>query len=439
MILSQRKIFWFWLPLAASWVLMNLEGPIIQAAIARLPEVNTMLAAAGIVFSLQITIESPVIMLLATSTALATSPQAYRALCRFVLVLTLLLTLLAAAIAFIGPIYNWLLLGIMGVPEPIAVAARPAMQLMILWSAAIGWRRFYQGILIRFGQTQRVGYGTAIRLSSGAITALTLTAFFQVSGVMVGACTWMAGVTSELIYACWAARPTVSRFLSGPSDPGQPPLSYHEIIRYHAPLAASSMLALLVQPLIGAGLARMAFAEENLAAWPVIFGLYLLFRSLGFALPEVVIALLKKPGDVLPIRRFCFNVAAVSTLVMALLAYTPLLELYLGYVAGITPELIRFIIPGVTLGILIPLLAGIQCWFRGLLMLVKATNDVYRGMGLNLGITALALFLGVISQAPGITASTIAFTLGMVAETLYLWWRVNPVQSRLRLAPQRSM
>jgi hypothetical protein len=69
-------------------------------------------------------------------------------------------------------------------------------------------------------------------------------------------------------------------------------------------------------------------------------------------------------------------------------------------------------------------------------MLVKATNDVYWGMGLNLGVTTLVLVLGVLSQAPGIAVSTAAFTLGMVAETIYLWWRVNPIQSRLRLAPQ---
>ena len=69
--LTLKKIFWFWLPLAASWALMTLEGPAIQATISRLPEATTMLAAAGIVLSMEVTIESPVIMLLATSTALA--------------------------------------------------------------------------------------------------------------------------------------------------------------------------------------------------------------------------------------------------------------------------------------------------------------------------------------------------------------------------------
>ena len=63
-----------------------------------------MLAAAGIVISLSVTIESPVIMLLATSTALATSPQAYRMLRRFVWHLNLLLTIIAATIAFADPV-----------------------------------------------------------------------------------------------------------------------------------------------------------------------------------------------------------------------------------------------------------------------------------------------------------------------------------------------
>ena len=67
-IFTRRHIFFFWLPLAASWLLMSAEGPILQAAIARLPDMETQLAAFGIVTSLEIAIESPVIMLLATCT-----------------------------------------------------------------------------------------------------------------------------------------------------------------------------------------------------------------------------------------------------------------------------------------------------------------------------------------------------------------------------------
>ncbi len=58
--LRLSRIFALWVPLAASWALMTVEYPIIQAAIARLPDAEVMLAAASLVIGLEITIESPV-------------------------------------------------------------------------------------------------------------------------------------------------------------------------------------------------------------------------------------------------------------------------------------------------------------------------------------------------------------------------------------------
>ena len=56
---------------------MTTELPFVNAAIARLPDAQTMIAAFGITASISITIESPVIMLLASATALASHRQAY--------------------------------------------------------------------------------------------------------------------------------------------------------------------------------------------------------------------------------------------------------------------------------------------------------------------------------------------------------------------------
>ncbi len=70
---SMRCIIRTWWPLAASWLLMGLEGPAISAVIARLanPEIN-LAAYGGVVFPLALFIEAPIIMLLAASTALST-------------------------------------------------------------------------------------------------------------------------------------------------------------------------------------------------------------------------------------------------------------------------------------------------------------------------------------------------------------------------------
>jgi progressive ankylosis protein len=98
--MRQRDIFWFWLPLFASWLLMTAEGPIISAAINRLPNQVIMLAAQGIVISLSVTIESPIINLLATSTALVKDRASYLLVRRFTIHWMIGLTLVTVLVAF---------------------------------------------------------------------------------------------------------------------------------------------------------------------------------------------------------------------------------------------------------------------------------------------------------------------------------------------------
>lgn len=437
--MTQRYILAFWFPLAASWVLMTLEGPFIQAAIARLPDPETSLAAFGIVISLSITIEAPIIMLLATSTTFCRSPAAYSILRRFMIWLNLLLTVVAAVVAF-TPVFDWIVPGAMGVPEHIAAAVRPGMRIMVLWSAAIGWRRFYQGILIRFGKTRRVTFGTALRLLFSAGTAAVLALWADLPGVWVASCALMVGVLAEAAFVTWLVRPTLVRHLSpAVSSPtaarwahqDDPPLTMRHILAFHAPLAATSLLTLLSQPIISAGLARMAFPEQSLAAWPVAYSVLLFSRSFGLAIQEVVIALAEGPATVGPLRRFSFNVAAASVAVLAVIAFTPLAGLYLREITNVSSELAGFVIPGLQVALLLPGLTALQSWLRALLMKGEATASIYQAMGINLAVTIAVVALGMASQAPGIKMAVVALTIAMLAELAFLARRTRSVMVRL--------
>src|SRR3990172_2790397 len=145
---SQRRMWLFWLPLAASWLLMSTEMPFANAMMARLSEAERMIAAFGIVASLSITIESPVIMLLATSTALVRSRQNYEMLRRFTAHLMLGATLLHILFGW-TPLFDVVVSGWMRVPASLVEPIRLGMRIMIFWSAAIAWRRFKQGVMIR--------------------------------------------------------------------------------------------------------------------------------------------------------------------------------------------------------------------------------------------------------------------------------------------------
>jgi progressive ankylosis protein len=414
----------FWLPLAASWALMGAETPILQAAIARLSDMETQLAAFGIVMSLEIAIESPVIMLLATTTALATSRKNYLTLRRFMAWTNVVVTVAALLMTW-GPLYSLVVRSIMGIPEKIAATAQPGMRIMILWSAAIGIRRFYQGVMIRNGRTRWVGYGTAARLFSSGGTGILLAAFTSWPGVYIGSVALMAGVSTEAVFATWAARGTVRRILDEAGGDDRDTLSFWDVARYHTPLAATSLLTLLAQPVIGAGLARMPNPEQNLAAWPIVWSIVWIFRSPAYALPEAVIALVsaRSPKDL--IRKFCWSVGFGSLAALLVFIFTPLVRVYLRYVAWLPESLSRDVLPGLVLGLGLPLINAAHSWFRGVLMESRQTRVIYWGMGLNLVVTGVIIALGVLLQASGTIIGSIALTVAFLIEVYYLKVKVD--------------
>lgn len=427
--MSQRRILLFWLPLAASWLLMGSEMPFVNAALARLPEAERMIAAFGIVASLSLAIESPVIMLLATSTALARSPQNYAVLRRFVLHLMLGTTVAHFLVGW-TPLFDVIVRDWMRVPDSIVEPVRLGMRLMVFWSAAIAWRRFQQGVLIRYGQTRFVGQGTLLRLlgSAGVATLLALTG--RVPGVAVGTVGLTFGVLVEALYAHLAARPLVAKRFGPGVAATAPDLTYGELARFHAPLAASTLLFLLAQPLVAAALARLPNPEAILAAWPVAAGLLFILRSPALALPEVIITLIDEKGSRPALRQFSLRLGIVCTALLALVSFTPLAHFYFRTLIGVNEDLARMAVVGGQVGVLLPFIIGWQSWFRGQLTARRAPSALTLAMMANMLSMAVLLIGGVLLKAPGVALAAVALTTSTAVETLILGLALRRVRAK---------
>lgn len=434
--MRQRDILFFWLPLFASWLLMTAEGPTVTAAINRLPNEVVMLAAQGIVVSLSVTIESPVINMLATATALVKDRRSYELVRKFSIHWAIVLTIVAALIAF-TPLFDVVVVQWLDTPLEIARWVRPGMQIMTFWSAAIAWRRFLQGVLIHFGYTKYVGWGTAVRLLASAGTAISLALWSGFPGVITGATALMAGVIAEAAFATVAVRPLLQNELAEdrPPAPG-PPLTYRELFWFHLPLAGTAVLTLLAQPLVTMSLARLDNPTRSLAAWPLIFQLLLMARAAAMALPEAVIALVDGPQTHAPIRRFSLSLAAISGLGMILLSTTPLLPFYLREVQDAQASVSALAAYGTRLFLLYPALFVMVSWLRGLLINRHATKAVNTGMAINLTVTALILWVGLLFEGHGITTAALALNVAILLELLFLLWRAQRI---LEVGPLRPI
>ena len=399
---------------------MTAEGPLISAAINRLPNEVTMMAAYGIVVSLSVLIESPIINLLATSTALVKDRASYLLVRRFTIHWMIGLTIISILVAF-TPLFDLIVVKLLETPPEVARWVEPGMKIMIFWSAAIAWRRFLQGVMIHFGQTRKVAWGTAVRLVASGGTAVSLAIFSGLPGVIIGAISLMAGVIAEASYATLAVR-SILHFNLAPNRPAAAgnPLTYRALFWFHLPLAATSVLLLLVHPLVTSSLARLAYPVVSLAAWPIVFQITLMARAGALALPEVVIALNDRPNSFVPIRRFSFNLTLVITVSMLIFILTPLASFYIFVIQDMTSVVGELARSSLIYFLFFPALTTIISWLRGLLINRRVTKAVNMGMMINLGITAVVLGIGLFLQWPGIPTAALALNLAAVAEIIYL-------------------
>jgi hypothetical protein len=174
----------------------------------------------------------------------------------------------------------------------------------------------------------------------------------------------------------------------------------------------------------------------SLAAWPVVSGFVFTLRSAGFANNEVVVALLDRPGALAPLRRFSLMLAAITTVLMALVAATPLGELWLGRVAALPAALIALSHGALWALVPLPGLNALQSLRQGVIVHSRATRAVTESVALYLAATAAVLGLGVLLQRPpGLWVAAAASTTGAAAQVAWLWWRARDPVRALAAAP----
>ncbi len=417
--LTYRTIFMFWGPLALTWLMMSIEQPFLIAFIARLNDAKFNLAAFGIAGSFAMIIESPIIMLMSASTALVTGQNSYRKLKRFTDILNAGITGIQL-ILLIPPVFNYIVTGLMEVPEDVARLAHIALIIFLPWAASIGYRRFYQGILIRNNLTRRVTYGTLVRLSVIVIIGLILYTA-GVKGAYVGAGAMSLAVLCEAI----ATRIMVSatlKVLIQKEDTDKRNLNLRLIAKFYFPLALTSILSLGVNPFVTFFLGRSYMAVESLAVLPVVSSLVFIFRSMGLSFQEVNIALIgKEKQNYKVLRNFAIYLGLLVTVLISVLAFTPLSDLWFINVSGLSTELAGLSYLPLKILVLLPALTVLLNFQRSSLIINGTTGPISKATAIELIGIIMVLFVCVVFlNLTGVVAASIAFLAGKSLSNTYL-------------------
>jgi progressive ankylosis protein len=455
---SARSILLFWAPLALQWLMMSSEGPFLAAIIARMGDAAHNLAAYGVAFAFAILVESPVIMLMSAATALVDGRSSYFRLRNFANVLNAGSTALLLLV-LVPPVFDLLMLRAIDLPADVADLVYVSLWLLLPWPAAIGYRRFLHGVLIRSGRTRLVAYGTVLRLAGMAATAFALYAHGGLPGAWVGAAALSAGVIVEAAATRLMARGAlreldITRATPAPdASPGPaaapphgpvgtarvtgavlgtaaapgPAPGYAQIARFYYPLALTSFIGLTAHPLLTFLMGRAPAPVESLAVFPVVHALSFLFRSLAFSYQEAAIALLgRRCEHAGSLARFGTGLGFLSAAGMALVAFTPLAGLWFVTVSALPPDLAAAAMTPARILVPLPALAVLFALQQAILVQGRLTRPIGAATALEVGLIAAAFpaFAFGFGMA-GINAAMLALLLGRLGSSLYL---VPPVR-----------
>jgi hypothetical protein len=426
--LSTLTVLRFWAPLAASWLLMSAEMPLVTAFIARMPDAKLNLAAFGVAFSLVLVAESPIIAMLTAGNALARDRSSYLLVRRFMLGLSAFLTLVVLLLGY-TPLFGLVVTRILGVPVEVAALVRPVLWVMIPWPAAIAYRRFHQGLMIGQGYTRRISYGTALRLSTTLVVSLIGYSSGRLNGATVAGLALCCSVLAEALYAHLAASPAVEQVGRTSVYEESEALCLAGLLRFYSPLALTAIVLLSTTPVLNFGMIRAPWPIESLAVWPVVNGQLFILRSFGYSFQEAVVALLKGPAALRTLRRFAAMLAGGALALSLALAFTPLGLWWQQRIAGLSAELVVFALPALRWAVLLPALAVVQSWLRGLIIAGKATAAIAWATAINLVSLVGVLLVGArFGWLPGASLAAIALVSSQSIETIWLWVSSRPVR-----------
>ena len=187
-------------PLLLSMLAMSGSTPLITAGIFRLED--GVIAVAGFRIAWSIAILGLSLTLAVRQTALVMSkyPESHRHGREFSALVGLAVSA-GLLLLTTGPIGDFVMLTVIGVPESVAAQAFPAVWALAAVPFLLGFRQFFIALLMHQGLSKRVGIGTLARVAVMLVVVFAIAPFVPVAGALMGGLARLSGQFSETVVA----------------------------------------------------------------------------------------------------------------------------------------------------------------------------------------------------------------------------------------------
>lgn len=204
-------------------------------------------------------------------------------------------------------------------------------------------------------------------------------------------------------------------------------LTQKEISLFFFPLLLNVQFMSVSHSIINAGLARLENAVVLLAGFSVAMVLHLFVASPSYQNHTITIAMVRGRKSLLSMTLFALLIAVWVSILLALLAFSPVGTFVLDRLLGVSPEVAKEARDTLGLLVFLPFITGMRGIFQGLVIRARRTGLVSFATGVRIGMLFIYLWLGQF-WFEGIRIAAFALLCCVATETLVIGlmaWRVK--------------
>ena len=423
---SQWTLWKFYAPLAASNAMMTFSHAIINGSLNRTSQPAQSVASYAVANSICVLAESPMVMLRQTGAALVRDRAGWATYMRVALLAGVVDQLLCLAIAWTPlayvVIHRW-----MGARDELFPAAVNVFRVLMFISLFSVLRSIFHSVLLVKQKTLWITLGMALRV----VAMLALAAFFAHTGWldsgMRGSVIFVAGMAVEAVSAFGSFR---KWFHSLPQQLPRaattaPPLTFRRVAMFYLPLVVAALTGALTMSIVNAGLSRIPDPQSVIATAAIgsvvtylLMGPLFMIHQVSLFFSAPLAGAHPHDGRDRTVGWFCVQTGVGATVIVGLLAWTPMGDWLLLHAFQAPATLLAFIKDVLRISMFLPLIAVWNEYRNGKLLAAGHSRMLTAAKLLN--ITVLVLSVG-----------------AMVGLTPWLGARISPIASLCALAAEQ--
>jgi len=401
----------FFVPLGLSASLVTFSHMIINGTLTRGNNAEIMIASYVVAMSLFGITERLGVLLRNACSALVRDKVSFHAMSTVSAYVVVGLMLAAASIAF-TPIGKWVFSTFFGADQSMISEIISVYQVLIFVTFFSAIRCLFQGVIILNRQTKWLTIGMIIRL----IVMYLLSLYFIKTGninARTGAIIFLSGMMVESLISFLEGRVLVKKMVD--KDPTHSIRTKKQIFQFYHPLILSSLIIVMVGPVINSFLGKTNEIELAIASYAIALSITQLFLSFFTYTHQIVLTFYKDHPQ--KVQQFTFMIGFIPTLILAVFCMSPIGPFFIEHVLGANDRLVTSSLDCLYVFMLMTLAFPFIDYCNGLLMVKKQTRIMVYSQSTNLIFTFLVLliFSTVFPQWNG-RIGAIAQSVGMLSE-----------------------